>query len=132
MAGKMAVTRRRRFSTPVLAALDTGKILGIRAGVAPHRFLGVWMVVVDGHLFVRSWNDKPTGWHRAFACDPRGAIQIGVRTIPIRARHVRGASLMLAIDRAYAAKYPTPGSMKYVRGLASPRRRKTTTELIPG
>lgn len=121
----------RGFSKPVLAALDTGKILGIRAGVAPHRFLGVWMVVVDGRLFVRSWNDKPTGWHRAFARDARGAIQIGARTIPIRARHVRGAALMLAINRAYAAKYPTPGSMKYVRGLARPARRKTTTELVP-
>ena len=123
---------RRGFSKPVLDELDRGKILGIRAGVAPHRFLGVWMVVVNGRLFVRSWNDKPTGWHRMFATDPRGAIQIGTRTIQIRARHARGARLMLAIDRAYAAKYPTPGSRKYVRGLASPRRRKTTTELLPG
>jgi hypothetical protein len=131
MTGTVAMTRRRRFSTPVLAALDAGKMLGIRAGVAPHRFLGVWMVVVDARLFVRSWNDKPTGWHRAFARDARGAIQIGARTIPVRARHARGASLMLAIDRAYAAKYPTPGSRKFVRGLRSPRRRRTTTELLP-
>lgn len=122
---------RPRFSKPLLAQLDSGKILGIRAGVEPHRFLGVWMVVVGGRLFVRSWNDKPTGWHRVFASDARGAIQIGTRTIPIRARHVRGASLMREINRAYAAKYPTPGSRKYVRGLASPRRRKTTTELMP-
>ena len=122
---------RRGFSKAVLDELDRGKILGIRAGVAPHRFLGVWMVVVHGRLFVRSWNDKPAGWHRAFASDARGAIQIGTRTIQIRARHARGAGLMLAIDRAYAAKYPTPGSRKFVRGLASPRRRKTTTELLP-
>jgi len=123
--------RARRFSKPVLAQLDQGKILGIRAGLAPHRFLGVWMVVVNARLYVRSWNGKPTGWHHAFASDPRGAIQIGTRTIQIRARHVRGARLMLAIDRAYAVKYPTPGSKKYVRGLASPRRRQTTTELLP-
>jgi len=125
------VARTRRFSKPVLADLDSGKVLGIRAGITPHRFLGVWMVVVGGRLFVRSWNDKPTGWHRAFALDPRGAIQIGTRTIPIRARHVRGAALMREIDRAYAAKYRTPGSKKYVRGLASPRRQETTTELLP-
>jgi hypothetical protein len=122
---------RRGFSKPVLGQLDRGKILGIRAGVAPHRFLGIWMVIVGGRLFVRSWNDRPTGWHRTFATDARGAIQIGTRTIQVRARHVRGARLMLAIDRAYAAKYPTPGSRKYVRGLASARRRKTTTELLP-
>ena len=121
----------QRFPADVLAAIAKSKILGIRAGLVPHRFLGVWMVVVNGRLFVRSWNDKPTGWHRAFASDARGASQIGTRTIQIRARHARGARLMLAIDRAYAAKYPTPGSRKFVRGLASPRRRKTTTELLP-
>lgn len=115
----------------MLEELDRGKILGIRAGVEPHRFLGVWMVVVGGRVFIRSWNDKPTGWHRVFANDARGAIQIGSRTIQIHARHVGGARLMLAIDRAYAVKYPTPGSRKFVRGLASPRRRKTTTELVP-
>ena len=125
------MARARRFSTPVLAALDSSKILGIRAGVEPHRFLGVWMVVVGGRLFVRSWNDKPTGWHRAFAIDPRGAIQIGTRTVAVRARRARGDRLMLAIERAYAAKYPTSGSRKYVRGFKSPRRRKTTTELLP-
>jgi len=121
----------RRFSRPLLSQLDSGKILGVRAGVKRHRFLGVWMVVVDGRLFIRSWNDKPTGWHRVFASDARGAIQIGTRRIPIRARHVRGERLMRAISRAYAAKYPTHGSRKYVRGLASPRRRRTTTELMP-
>lgn len=125
------MARARRFFTPVLAALDSSKILGIRAGVEPHRFLGVWMVVVGGRLFVRSWNDKPTGWHRAFAIDPRGAIQIGTRTIAVRARRARGDRLALAIERAYAAKYPTPGSRKYVRGFKSPRRRKTTMELVP-
>ena len=121
----------RRFSKPVLVLLHEAKILGIRAGVRPHRFLGVWMVVVDGRLFIRSWNDKPTGWHRAFQDDPHGTIQIGSRELRVRARHASGQRLLAAIDRAYKEKYPTPGSRKFVRGLASPRRRATTTELSP-
>jgi hypothetical protein len=121
----------RRFSKPVIALLHEGKILGVRAGVRPHRFLAVWMVVVDDRLFIRSWNDKPTGWHRAFQDEPRGLIQIGTRKIRVRAKHATGAQLMAAIDRAYREKYPTPGSRKFVRGLASTRRRATTTELLP-
>jgi hypothetical protein len=36
------------------------------------------------------------------------------------------------VDAAYAAKYTTPGALKYVRGFArSKRRRDTTTELMP-
>ena len=121
----------RRFSKAVLGRLDEGKMLGVRAGLAPHRFLGVWMVVVGGRLFVRSWNDKPNGWHRAFQRDARGVIQIGDRELRVRARRPRGERLMAAIDRAYATKYPTPWSRKFVRGLARPRRRRTTTEFIP-
>lgn len=43
-----------RFPAGVLAAIRDGKILGIRAGTQPHRFIGIWAVVVEGRVFVRS------------------------------------------------------------------------------
>src|SRR5919206_360297 len=49
------------------------KRIVVRSGTT-HRFTGVWTVVVRGRVFVRSWNDAETGWHRAFREDPRGAI----------------------------------------------------------
>ncbi len=120
------------FSNPVVDVLTEGKIIGVRAGTDEHRFIGVWVVVVNGRVFVRSWNDKPHGWYRAFDEDSRGTIQIpGGREIRIRARKAKGERLLDAIDRAYAAKYNTPGSRKYVRGFATARRRKNTVELLP-
>ena len=124
------MNRTRRFSKPILAAVNDGKILGIRAG-RDHRFIGVWMVVVDGRVFVRPWNDRPQGWYRAFLENPFGAMTIGDREVRVRARSVRSERLVSAVDRAYAEKYNTPGSRKYVLGFARPRRRRTTTELIP-
>jgi hypothetical protein len=121
----------RRFSKPVLAAIHDSKILGLRAGVLPHRFIGVWAVVVNERVFVRSWNDKSRGWHRAFLEEPRGAIQIAGREIRVRARRRTGERLLEAIDAAYREKYNTPGARKYVIGLARSRRRSTTTELLP-
>lgn len=120
-----------RFSAPVLAALHASKIVGVRAGSAPHRFLGVWIVVVKDRAFIRPWNDKPAGWYRAFRADPNGVLQVGDREVKVRAKPARGERLWDAIDAAYAAKYPTPGSRRYVRGFALPSRRKTTTELVP-
>jgi len=121
----------RGFSKPVLASLAAAKILGVRAGTE-HRFTGVWVVVVDGRVFVRSWNDKPTGWYRAFLAEPAGAIQApGGREIPVRARRVRGERLLDSIDAAYAGKYHTPASLKWVRGFRTERRRATTLEFIP-
>ncbi len=120
-----------RLSRPVIAALHASKIIGIRAGSAPHRFIGVWIVVVKDRAFIRPWNDKPTGWYRVFRADPSGVLQVGDREIKVRAKPAPGDRLRDAIDAAYAAKYPTPGSRGYVRGFALPRRRKTTTELVP-
>jgi hypothetical protein len=121
----------RRFSAPVLTALRDGTILGIRAGMAPHRYLAIWVVVVKDRVFVRPWNDKPHGWRKVFLDEPRGMIRIGDREIRIRARPTRSERTMDAVDRAYAEKYHTPGSRKWVTGFRRPRRRATTTELLP-
>jgi hypothetical protein len=125
------VSPDRRFSKPALASLDAAKILGVRAG-PDHRFTGVWVVVVNGRVFARSWSDKPTGWYRAFLEEPSGMIQApGGREIPVRAKKVRGEKLLDAIDEAYGEKYHTPASRKWVRGFAQARRRKTTIEFVP-
>jgi hypothetical protein len=120
------------FSRQVLTALAGAKIIGVRSGTE-HRFTGVWVVVVKGRVFARSWSDKPTGWFRAFAEEPRGVVHIPTRReLRVRAKRVRGERLLDAIDAAYATKYDTPASQKWVRGFAEPQRRATTIEFVPG
>jgi hypothetical protein len=120
----------RSFSARVLSAIGTQRILGIRAGVRPHRFIAIWAVVVNGRVFVRSWDARPGGWYETLLQDARGALQVGERTVRVRARPVRGERLLDAIDAAYRVKYHTPGSLKYVRGFARPPRRARTIELM--
>src|ERR687896_1594740 len=100
------MTAARRFPKATLEELGTAKILGVRAG-AEHRYTGVWVVVVEGRAFVRSWNDKPTGWYRAFQAQPLGSIQLAGREIAVRARRLRGERRRDAVTRAYAGKYNT-------------------------
>jgi hypothetical protein len=129
----MAVRKSaRRFSRVLVAALHACKYLGVRAGTrSDHRFIGVWVVVVDGRAFARSWTLEPGGWYRTFLDDPRGEIQIGDRIVRVRSVPRRGLRLWKAIEAAYAEKYPTPGSLHYVRGFRSPRRRAATMEFVP-
>lgn len=115
----------------VVAAIRDGKILGIRAGTAPHRIIGIWAVVVEGRVFVRSWSLKPRSWWRTFREDPRGIIEVGGRVIPVRAVHTRSERLKDSVDRAYLEKFHTPGSIKFARDLGRARSRATTTELVP-
>lgn len=122
----------KRFSRPLVAALDACKYLGVRAGRrSEHRFIAIWVVVVDGRVFARSWTLKPDGWYRTLLDDPVGEIQIGERVVRVRAIPRRGLKLWKAIEAAYAKKYPTPGSVMFVRGFKSARRRMATIEFVP-
>jgi hypothetical protein len=121
----------RRFPADLLDAIHKGKILGIRAGTQPHRFIGIWAVVVERRVFVRSWSLKPRSWYRTFLEEPMGAIQVKDREIPVRAVRTRSERLKEAVDRAYLEKYKTPGSIQYAQDLGRPPSRDTTTELVP-
>lgn len=121
----------RRFPPDVVDAIRDGKILGIRAGSGPHRVIGIWAVVVERRVFVRSWSMKPRSWWRTFLEEPRGVIQIGGRELPVRAIQTRSERLKKLVDAAYADKYDTPGSLQYVRDFRQKKRRDTTTELVP-
>jgi hypothetical protein len=119
-----------RFSSTRLTDIDATKYLYLRAGDT-HRFIPVWVVVVGGRVLVRSWNDKPDGWYRAFRRERAGAIRLGEREIAVRAVPVRGLRLNAAAERAYGEKYTTRANRPYVRGFATERRRAHTLELQP-
>ena len=124
------MTTSPRFPAPDLAMFQQAKILGVRSGTE-HRYTGVWVVVVERRVFVRSWNDRPTGWYGAFRGEPRGSISLGGREMAVRAIHVRSERLRKAVTQAYAGKYDTKASERWVRGFAEPEREATTLELVP-
>jgi hypothetical protein len=119
------------FPPRLLRRLDQSRILRLRAGTEPHRFIGIWVVVAGERVFVRSWEVTRNGWYHTLRRERTGRIQVGSRTLRVRARVIRGERLLRAVDQAYAAKYQTPGALKYVRGFRRGRRRATTTELLP-
>jgi hypothetical protein len=119
-----------RFSPTRLRAIAGTKYLYLRAGEA-HRLIPVWVVVVGGRVLVRSWNDEPNGWYRAFLRERRGAIRLDGREIAVRARPVRSSRLNVGAERAYGEKYTSKANQAYVRGFATERRRAHTLELLP-
>ena len=82
-----------RFPAPILGQLCDGKSLRIRAGTGAHRFIGIWVVVVEDRVFVRSWSVKPEGWYRVFCAEARGAIRIADRDITGGGRSIRRQTL---------------------------------------
>jgi hypothetical protein len=124
MAGQI-----KRLPRAVVAAIAQSKILGVKAGArSEHRYTGVWPVVVGDRVFARSWGLEPGGWYRTFLADPLGMIQVGDREVRVRAAPVRSERVRDAVEAAYAEKYSTPASRKWVRGFRTARRREATIE----
>ena len=125
------MARAVRFPSATLDAIRDGKILGIRAGTKPHRVIGIWAVVVEGRVFVRSWTVKPAGWYRTLRLEPSGVIEAGTQRLRFRAVFTRSERLRSAVDRAYVSKFKTPWAAKLARAFKTATRRATTTELLP-
>lgn len=123
--------KKKSFTKKILAVIHESPLIHIRAGTEPHRFIGIWAVVVRGRVFVRSWSIKPRSWYRTFLKEPIGAIQILDQEIAVRALRTRGEKLKDEIDLAYLEKYNTKGWIKYARDLGREKSRATTTELVP-
>ena len=124
------MSKETTFIEDIVEAARDAKIMAVRAG-AEHRYTGVWVVVVDDRIFARSWNDKPTGWFRAFRKQPTGTIRIDDLEIPVRGKLVRSTRLRDAVTLAFAEKYNTKGSHKWVEGFKEPERVLTTLEFVP-
>jgi hypothetical protein len=122
---------KKRFADEILETIRKDKIFGIKAGREPHRVIGIWAVVVEGRVFVRSWSIKPCSWYRTFLEDPYGSIFVGDREIPVRAIHTRSERLKDLVSLAYREKYNTPGSIQYIKDMSRKKSRDTTTELVP-
>lgn len=123
---------QNRFSGDILAAIQKDKIFGIRAGRdSTHRVVGIWAVVVEGRVFVRSWSMKPRSWWRTFLEDPYGYLFIEEKEFPVRAIRTRSERLKDLVSAAYRQKYDTPGSIQYVKEMSRGNSRNTTIELVP-
>jgi hypothetical protein len=119
----------QRFPPKTRAVFESTKYLYIRVG--GHRFIPICVVVVDGRVIVRFWNDKVDGWYRAFLLHRCGAVRMGDHEVPVRALRVRSPRLDDAAATAYASKYTTKANAKYVEGFKSSKRKATTLELAP-
>lgn len=119
------------FPKEILEAIRTDKILGIRAGTdSTHRVIGIWAVVVEGRVFVRSYSMKPRSWWRTFLEDPQGIITVREKEIPVRAVQTRSERIKDLVSEAYKEKYNRPGDIQYVKDMSKKKSRDTTTELV--
>ena len=76
------MTSKTRFLKEIIGSVHREKIIGSDSA---HRIIGIWAVVVEGRVFVRSWGMKPRSWWRTLLDDPYGLMTVGTQEFSIRA-----------------------------------------------
>lgn len=96
------------FDTETLNLLDeTDEVLieTRRDADSPEHRTIVWVVVVEGEVFVRSVRGTKGRWYREISSNPEGALHVGEHRIPVRAAPATDDATVEAVSQAYRSKY---------------------------
>ncbi len=87
----------------------------------------IWVVVVDGAVFVRSFTGPKGRWYQNILANPRADIEAAGMTIRVKAVPVTEPTLIEKVSSAYREKYR--GS-PYAKDMVRPEVLPTTLRLI--
>ncbi len=123
----------KHFSKAFLKCIHETQITSVRAGKDREKFTGIWMVVVEGRIFARSYNLSERSWYTAFLKGNSGDIRCKKEIIPVKGLKPADINIITeAINKAYEKKYLVKGyNKKWVDGLIQPERVARTMEFIP-
>jgi hypothetical protein len=65
----------------------------------------IWVVVVDGEAYVRSWKVERGAWYRRVLKDGRATIHVAGRTLDVGLEPAEDAELNERVSEAFWAKY---------------------------
>src|ERR1700704_3778305 len=65
----------------------------------------IWVVVVDGDVYVRSYKGPQGRWYQSLLTRPDGVLHADGQEIPFRAVRVQDAQTIARVSEAYRHKY---------------------------
>jgi hypothetical protein len=121
------------FASDTLQLIDETREVRIethRDEHAPVHRTTIWVVTVDGTVFVRSVRGREGRWYREVSENPAAALHVGHDRIAVRAVPVTDEAKIRAVSEAYREKYgrTSPGS---TRAMVQPETLPTTLRLEP-
>jgi hypothetical protein len=89
----------------------------------------IWVVVVDGEAYVRSYHGPRGAWYRRALADGRAAIGVGGRTVEVGVERVPDEAVNRHVSDQYRAKYGarSPGPTEE---MVAPEITETTLRLV--
>jgi hypothetical protein len=121
------------FEAETLRLLDETKEVRIetrRDGDSPEHRTIIWVVVVEGEVFVRSVRGQRGRWYRELSSNPEGALHVEDDRIPVRAASATEEATVDAVSAAFRSKYQQ-SSPASTEAMVRPETLPTTLKLSP-
>ncbi|MTI28734.1 DUF2255 family protein [Fulvivirga kasyanovii] len=104
--------------------------------IAPYRADGktfgtptwIWVVMVEGELYVRAYNGTGSRWYKSAIDQGAGKIEAAGLVKSVRFKPVSG-KINEKIDEAYRRKY---NGSPYLNAMISERTKAATIQILPG
>jgi hypothetical protein len=88
----------------------------------------IWVVVVEGEVFVRSFTGPKGKWYRNVMANPEANLEVEGKTIHVKAIPVSDQKSIEAVSQAYLEKY---SGSPYAKDMVRPEVAPTTRLLEP-
>jgi hypothetical protein len=121
------------FDPDILRLLDDTEEVRIetrRDGDSPEHRTIIWVVVVEGEVFVRSVRGPKGRWYREISSNPEGALHVEEDRILVRAAPATDEATVDAVSAAFRSKYQQ-SSPASTEAMVRPETLPTTLKLAP-
>lgn len=99
------------FSRAVLMRFDETKVVDIetRSAKGTKHSVPIWIVVIGGVPYVRSYRGTSGRWYRELLASGDGAIVAGGKRTKVKAKHDQSKAAIAGTSEALRRKYKTSG-----------------------
>jgi hypothetical protein len=121
------------FDAETLRLLDETREVRIetrRDGDSPEHRTIIWVVVVEGEVFVRSVRGQRGRWYREISSNPEGALHVHNDRFPVRVAPATERATVDAVSAAFRSKYQQ-SSPASTEAMVRPETLPTTLKLSP-
>ena len=121
------------FDAETLRLLDETKEVRIetrREDDSPEHRTIIWVVVVEGEVFVRSVRGQRGRWYREISSNQEGALHVQDDRIPVQATPVSEEAMVDTVSAAFRSKYQQ-SSPASTEAMVRPETLPTTLKLSP-
>ena len=120
------MTDQQKFDAADLDRVRARKEVGIR--ISGQRAVTIWIVVVDGAVFVRSVRGPRGKWYRAAQAAGDATLIVDRQEFVVRVSPVSDPATLDAVSQAFLSKYATS---PYAQAMVSADTVPTTLRLDP-